>query len=119
MKSKIESFFSPEFVNRINNVVVFSDFSEDSLIKIINIQLKNLNLKLKSKKIKVFLDESCFSFFVKELEKINLGARPIERIFANEIESFLSKEILKKNISQKDQIKIFFDSKNKFFFKML
>lgn len=112
MKSKVETFFSPEFANRINNIITFSDFDEKSFNKIINIELKKLNLKLKSKKIKISFDQSCYDFFIKELKKINLGARPIERIFANHVESFLSKLILKKEVLAGDKIEISFNSKN-------
>ena len=112
MKSKVEGYFSPEFANRINNIITFSDFDEKSFRKIISIELKKLNQKLKNKKIKVLFTESCFLFFIKELKRINLGARPIERIFANNVESSLSKSILKKEIISGDKVEISFNSKN-------
>jgi ATP-dependent Clp protease ATP-binding subunit ClpC len=110
IKSKVESFFSPEFANRIDELVVFSDFDKESFIKIINIQLKKLNQKLKSKRIQVSLDKSMEDFCLKELEKSNLGARPIERIFNQSIEFYLSKSLLKKEIESGDKIEVLKDA---------
>jgi len=111
IKSKVEAFFSPEFANRIDETIIFSDFSEESFIKIINLELKKLNSKLSSKKIKVSLDDSIIDHCLKELSSINLGARPIERIFSQVIEFNLSKSLLKKKISSGDKVIVSKDSK--------
>ena len=104
IKSKVESFFTPEFANRIDETIIFSDFSDQSFIKIINLELKKLNSKLSNKKIKVSLDDSIIDHCLKELSDINLGARPIERIFSQVIEFNLSKHLLKKKITSGDKV---------------
>jgi ATP-dependent Clp protease ATP-binding subunit ClpC len=104
IKAKVESFFTPEFANRIDETVIFSDFSDNSFIKIIDLELKKLNSKLSNKKIKVSLDDSIVKHCLEELSNINLGARPIERIFSQVIEFNLSKYLLKKKISSGDKV---------------
>lgn len=99
LKNKIQNTFSPEFANRIDDIVIFSSFSDDDYKKIINLHLKKVNAKLKAKKIKLKLDPSLTSFFIEKLREANLGARPIERIFQHEIESVLAENILLKKIS--------------------
>ena len=113
IKSKVESFFSPEFANRIDELIVFSDFSDESFLKIIKLQLKKLNLKLKSKNIKVSLDDSINEYCLKKLKDINLGARPIERIFNQVIEFHLSKQMLEKKVCAGDKVCFSHEGKDK------
>jgi ATP-dependent Clp protease ATP-binding subunit ClpC len=104
LKDKVQSFFSPEFANRIDEIIVFSSFKDADYHKIINIQLKKVNEKLKGKKIKIHIDASIKKYFAEKLNKIDLGARPIERIFQKEIEALLAKNILLKNIVNGDKV---------------
>ena len=109
IKDKVQKHFSPEFANRIDEIIVFSSFSDSNYEKIINLHLKELNNKLKSKKIKIHLDQSLISFFIKKLNHINLGARPVERIFHKEIESVLAENILLKKITNSSKIEFYRD----------
>lgn len=106
IKEKVQSHFSPEFANRIDELVIFSSFSDDSYKKIINLQLNKINKKLRPKKIKLFLDETVVDYFISELKSINLGARPIERIFQKQIESSLAENMLTKKIEEGSKIKV-------------
>ena len=114
----MQNFFSPEFANRIDDIIIFSSFSDLSYEKIIKIYLSNLNNKLKPKKIKIFLDKTVIDFFIKKLNAINLGARPVERIFQKNIESSLSENILLKKIKERSKIS-FFVKDDVFKFKVL
>ena len=118
VKEKVQSFFSPEFANRIEDLILFKDFSTNSYNKIINMQLNNLNKKLKSKKIKLTLCESMIDFLLKELKDINLGARPIERVFQKEIESNFAEGLLNKSITQNCKI-VACKKEGKTFFKKI
>jgi ATP-dependent Clp protease ATP-binding subunit ClpC len=104
IRNEVKRFFSPEFANRLDDLIIFSTFSPDDYKNIINLEVKKLNKKLKSKRIKVSLKESMVDFCIKELEEINLGARPVERIFQKEIESTLAESILIKKISNDSRI---------------
>jgi ATP-dependent Clp protease ATP-binding subunit ClpC len=118
IKDEVKKFFSPEFANRLDDLVVFSTFSLDDYNNIINLEVKKLNNKLKSKRIKVSLEESMIEFCISELKEINLGARPVERIFQKEIESTLSESLLTKKIKSDSKIS-FFRSGDETLFKLI
>ena len=107
IKEKAQNHFSPEFVNRLDDIIIFSPFSESGYEKIINMQIKKVNEKLKSKKIKISLDKSIIDFFISELKSINLGARPIERLFQKEVESILAEKMLTKKIEPGAKVSFF------------
>lgn len=117
LKTKIHNTFSPEFANRIDDIVVFAPFSDVDYEKIINLHLKNVNLKLKLKKIKLSLDQSLIKFFINKLKDIDLGARPVERIFQDEIECLLAENILLKKIKENTKI-CFYRELDQTFFKI-
>jgi ATP-dependent Clp protease ATP-binding subunit ClpC len=106
IKDKVQSHFSPEFANRIDELVIFSSFSDENYKKIINLHLDKINKKLSSKRIKLFLDKTVVDYFVSELKSINLGARPIERIFQKEIESSLAENMLTKKIEEGSKVQL-------------
>lgn len=110
---KSRQYFSPEFFNRIDELVIFNSFTDDDYRRIINNYLLSLNKKLDSKSIKVQIEESIFKFFISEINKMNLGARPIERLFKNYIETPLAKIILKSQDSSSKTISFFFDKEVK------
>jgi len=105
--------FSPEFVNRISDIVIFSNFSDDHYTKIISIYMQTLNKRLKAKKILISISSNVLDFLVSKLKDLNLGARPIERLFNQHIESILCESILSKDIVNNDTVK--FDYVNKKF----
>lgn len=110
--------FSPEFVNRISDIIIFSNFTNDHYEDIISIYIKMLNKRLQGKKIKIKISKNVLDFLLLKLQELNLGARPIERLFNQHIESVLCKNILSKKISDNDSVE--FDYKNnKFIFTKL
>lgn len=106
--------FSPEFVNRIDDLILFKDFSSTEYKNIIKIHLQLLNKKLRSKKIKIKFENCALNELVKELENTALGARPVERLFSQKIEILVAKYILKENNLSKTlkNISIFFQNGN-------
>lgn len=100
LKSKVidacKTELSPEFINRIDEIICFNDFSRESYIKIINNLLIKLESHLKKNgfNILVRLDDSLINFFISELEKINLGARPINKLFKKFVESKIAESFL-------------------------
>ena len=85
---------SPELVNRFDGIVLFNDFSEKDLYKIINIELGKVKNKLKVKGIDVKFKINVKKFILNKAKEENLGARPIRRIIQNELEVELAKFII-------------------------
>lgn len=94
----VKMYFRPEFINRIDDIVIFHALSEKNIESIVELQLDKLKERLKSKNI--FVDFS--NNVVKHLVKIGFdpvfGARPIKRAIQNDIESFLSDKLLEDKI---------------------
>ena len=98
IQKALKQQFNPEFLNRIDDVVLFNALSEDVLKKIIDIEILKLSNRLKDKGYKVNFDKTVISRIFELNSEEQYGARPIKRIIQNLCEDFLSDEILKGNI---------------------
>jgi ATP-dependent Clp protease ATP-binding subunit ClpC len=92
--------FSPEFLNRIDDIIVFNPLTDDVLMKIINIELTKLVNRLAEKNYIVSFDENVNEKILSLNKNEGYGARPIKRIIQNLCEDFLSDEILRGKIKE-------------------
>ena len=104
IQKAIKQHFNPEFLNRVDDIVLFNKLSKDVLLKIISIEMGKLNSRLIEKGFKINLDSSIFDRVFELNVEEEFGARPIKRIIQNLCEDFLSEEILKGNIKEGTQI---------------
>ena len=104
IQKALKQQFNPEFLNRIDDVVLFNSLNDETLKKIINIEIGKLNSRLKDKNYKVTFDKSVTLRVFELNSQEEYGARPIKRIIQNLCEDFLSEEILKGNIIENEQI---------------
>ena len=105
LKKELKSFFRPEFLNRLNEIILFKDFQIEDLIKISKLEILNLSKKLKEKKIKLSITPKVYSFIAEKAFNEKMGARPIKRLIQRHIENELSKLILSKGICADQEIK--------------
>ena len=92
---KARSIFKPEILNRLDETLVFNSFENDDLRKIVNLELKELNKRLKKKKIKLKYDEGLVDFLAAEALSINEGARPIAKLVSDHLENPIAYHIMK------------------------
>jgi ATP-dependent Clp protease ATP-binding subunit ClpC len=85
---------SPELVNRFDGIVLFNNFKDSDLNKIINIEFNKVKKKLKNKGIDCYLKARAKKQILKETISQNLGGRPIRRIIQNEVEVAIAKFII-------------------------
>ena len=104
IQKALKQQFNPEFLNRIDDVVLFNSLNDETLKKIITIEIGKLNNRLKDKNYKVIFDKSVTLRIFELNSQEEYGARPIKRIIQNLCEDFLSEEILKGNIIENEQI---------------
>jgi ATP-dependent Clp protease ATP-binding subunit ClpC len=104
IQKALKQQFNPEFLNRIDDVVLFNSLNDETLKKIITIEIGKLNNRLKDKNYKVIFDKSVTLRVFELNSQEEYGARPIKRIIQNLCEDFLSEEILKGNIIENEQI---------------
>lgn len=99
---KSKAFFSPEFVNRLDDIIIFQDFNDNDFRKVFDIEIANLNKRIKNRKIKLELSLNLINSLIKEAQSMNLGARPIIHILKDKVEPILAEAILRKKISSGD-----------------
>lgn len=106
---ELKNQFRPEFLNRIDEVVVFNQLNEDHILKIISIMLNDTIKRLNEKNISLHYDETINKFIADKNKDMEFGARPLRRIITREIEDKLSDELLKGEIKNGDKLKILCD----------
>ncbi|MGN2369822.1 ATP-dependent chaperone ClpB [Clostridium cagae] len=87
--------FKPEFLNRVDDIIMFKPLSENGIKKIINIFLNEVNNRLKDKNIELEVTDSAKSIMVKEGYDPIYGARPLKRYIQNTLENSLARMIIK------------------------
>ena len=77
---ELTNYFKPEFINRIDEVIVFNKLTKDVLYKILDKIIKEIELRLKDLNIKITLDESAKKYFIDNGYSESYGARPLKRL---------------------------------------
>ena len=104
--NELNATFRPEFLNRIDETIVFNPLSEMVISKIVKIQLQDLNKILANKKIKLDISDYAVEYLSKKGYEPQFGARPIKRLMQKEILNWLSKELFEGKIIEGDNILI-------------
>lgn len=102
VSQSLKDHFRPEFLNRVDQVVVFKPLTDEDLQSIVDIYLEELNNRLRVKKIKLNLTNQARAFIVKTAFDHNSGARGVRRYLQDNIESQIAASLLDKNFSSTD-----------------
>jgi len=97
--------FKPEFLNRIDETIIFQNLTPDQIGEIVEIQVEKLGIRLADMNINLVLSDSARSLLAKEGYDPSYGARPLKRAIQRHLENSLSMEILKGNIQKGSSIK--------------
>jgi ATP-dependent Clp protease ATP-binding subunit ClpC len=98
LMKEMKNFFSPEFINRIDDTIVFNSLTNDDIKKITEIELKKLVSRLNEMKYKISYDETLVDYLSKVGYDELYGARPLKRAIQDKVEDLLSDEVLMGNI---------------------
>jgi ATP-dependent Clp protease ATP-binding subunit ClpA len=90
----MKNFFSPEFLNRIDDTIVFNSLSPEDIKKITDIELKKLVTRLKDMKYTITYDDTLIEYLAKVGFDESYGARPLKRAIQDKVEDLLSEEVL-------------------------
>lgn len=96
---EMKRVFRPEFLNRINDIVLFRSLTKENMGAIVDIELKKLQARLSEQKLTIALDTSAKDFLIKKGWDEKYGARPLKRAIERELEDNLAEELLKGNIT--------------------
>jgi ATP-dependent Clp protease ATP-binding subunit ClpC len=104
IQKSLKQQFNPEFLNRIDDIILFNSLDEESLKKIIEIEIHKLISRLKEKNYTVNFDKTVINKIYELNSQEEYGARPLKRIIQNLCEDFLSEEILRGNLKENETI---------------
>jgi len=94
----LRQHFRPEFLNRLDETVIFKPLQKHEIYSIIDILLQNLNARLKDQQINLVLTDAAKSFIADSAYDPTFGARPIKRFMQSQVETLVGREIIKGNI---------------------
>lgn len=117
MKEKIldesKKQFKPEFLNRLDDLVVFKMLEKDSLSSIVDLEIDKLLVRLKEKEIELELDQSAREFLIKEGYDPNFGARPMRRAVERHLEDPLAESLLRGEFKAGSLVEVKHEGDNK------
>ena len=103
---ELKKQFRPEFINRIDEIIVFHKLNSEDINKIMDIMLKQVINRLKEQKIEIEIDDSVKELLAKNGTDINYGARPLKRTIQNMLEDKIAEAILEEKIKPNKKAKI-------------
>ena len=114
--NELKQTFKPEFINRIDEIIIFNSLSKDVIYKILDKIIDNIEKRLQDKRLKIELTDNAKEYVIDNSYDEKFGARPIKRYVSRNIETLIANNIINNNIKFNDNIII--DIKdNKFILK--
>jgi ATP-dependent Clp protease ATP-binding subunit ClpC len=112
IEKALKRTFSPEFLNRIDDVIIFNSLSKENIFEIIDILMKNVLKRLNNLGFSLHLTEDAKSFLADKGYDQQFGARPLHRAIQKYLEDPLAEEILNMNIKNGDVLEAGLDKEN-------
>lgn len=104
----LKQSFRPEFLNRVNDIIMFSGLNEQDLLKIIDIMIQNLNQRLQQREISVDIDTEAKNELLKRGFNKAYGARPLQRVLEKEIVDKIALALLEHKYQPQSKLKVSF-----------
>ncbi len=112
---ELKKTFRPEFLNRIDEIIVFHSLNKEHIKEIVSLMINSLSKRLEHMNIKIEVDDKAKDLLADEGFDPVFGARPLQRAIRRKIEDRLSEELLKGTIQKSDTIKVTADDKELIF----
>ena len=106
VEQELHKYFKPEFINRIDEVIMFNKLSKDVLSSILDKLIDEIELRLKDLNLKITLTPKARQFFIDNGYDEYYGARPLKRLVSKELETVLAKELIENNIKSNSSIEV-------------
>lgn len=106
VRQELQSFFRPEFLNRLDDVTIFHGLTREQLVSIVDIQLQRLHQRLSEQTITLHLTEAAKDYLATRGFDPVMGARPLKRIITREIEDPLAMKLLDDEIRAGDAVQV-------------
>ena len=106
VNEELKSRFRPEFLNRLDEIIMFKPLTKDNIGGIIDLLVKDINKRLVDKELKVELTASAKDYVIECAYDVNYGARPMKRYLQKHVETLIAREILADKVKAGDIIKV-------------
>ena len=106
INSELKNYFRPEFLNRIDEIIIFNSLTKDVIYEILNKLVDDLNAKLKQQRITISLTDNAKSWIVDRGYDHNYGARPLRRFLSKNLETLLAKKLIDGSIISGDKLTV-------------
>lgn len=116
VKAILEENFRPEFLNRVDEIIIFKALSQEVILKIVDLQINELRERLKERKIKIEVSPKAKKLLAERGYDPVYGARPLKRAIQREIQNPLALKILEGEYGEGDTVKIDMNGKKNFVF---
>ena len=103
---ELKNYFKPEFLNRIDEIIIFNSLSKDVIYNVLDKIIKNIEDRLSDKKIKIELSDKAKEYIINNSYDESFGARPIKRYVTRNLETLISKAIINDEIKYNSTINI-------------
>ncbi len=112
VEKALKRTFAPEFLNRVDDVIMFNALSKEDIHKIIDIELKGLYERITALNYKMKISRAAKEFIADKGYDVQFGARPLKRAIQKYLEDEMAEVIIKASITEGDTVSIGFDKKN-------
>ncbi len=106
VQEQIEKVFRPEFLNRVDDTIVFRHLTEKDLGEVVELELAKVRERLSERGLELILTEEAKKFLIKKGSNLDFGARPLRRAIENFVEDPLSEELLKGEFQGMNKINV-------------
>ncbi len=106
VREELKRYFRPEFINRLDHVIVFKPLKKEHMKQIVEIMIKKLGSRLKDKKVELVITEQAKEYLVERGHDPIFGARPLRRLIEREIETPLAKLIIAGEVKEGRTVRV-------------
>ncbi len=106
IKAELKNYFRPEFLNRVDEIIVFNALTKDVIYEILDKLVDDLNKKLKHQRITIKLNDKSRDWIVDNGYDHNFGARPLKRFLSKHLETLLAKKLIDGSVTSGDDLTV-------------
>lgn len=111
LKKELQKFFAPEFLNRIDEIIIFNTLKKNEVKQIVKLEMDKLITRLTNLKYKITYSDDVLDLISEVGFDETYGARPLKRAIQDKIEDFISEEVLKGNIQESSSYNLYVKEK--------
>ena len=107
---KVKQTFAPEFINRLDEIIIFDELLDEDLLRIVDLQIAKLNKMIESRELKIVLTDDARAWLIKKTSADRkYGARPLKRALQKYVEDELSEALIQGEITNESVVEVFAD----------